>query len=335
MAATDNKIDSSKALWYGIAFSFAFVFLIWASGAYWLDPGAFADPKPGIKMWYHWQLSEPTIWTKISAWLFYLGHQCSIWYLIWRAQTGKLRYTNSLHWENIAALGANAFFITLHLLQTHVWYDGLAGDTPEWTSQASVIVVLLAMLLMENQRRGLAFGVKAPFLKDAGRTVRKYHGYYFSWAIIYTFWYHPMDFTSGHLLGFVYMFLLLLQSSLFFTRMHVNPYWTIVQELSVVIHAVIVAIMNTEGWPRFLTGFLGLFVITQMHGLGLSRATRWVIGLAYIGLLAVVYSRPGTNHVIEAMMIPAFELVAVFILSFLVWIISRLVAPRTAEPVSI
>jgi len=330
-----RKIDGSKALWYGIAFSFTFVVLIWVSGVYWLEPAAFADPKPGVAMWYHWQLSEPTVWTKISAWLFYLGHQLSIWYLIWRAQTGKLRYTSALHWENIAALGANAFFIALHLVQTQVWYDGLAADTPEWTSQASVIVVLLAILIMENQRRGLFFGAKAPFLSDAAQTLRKYHGYYFSWAIIYTFWYHPMEYTSGHLLGFVYMFLLLLQSSLFFTRMHVNRYWTIVQELSVVIHAVIVAIMNHDGWPRFLTGFLGLFVITQMHGLGLSRAARWGIGLAYVGLVVVVYARPGANSIIEPMMIPAFELLAVFVLSLVVSVISRLVAFRSRQPVRI
>ena len=41
---------------------------------------------------------------------------------------------------------------------------------------------------------------------------RKYHGYYFAWAIIYTFWYHPMEITGGHLLGFFYMFLLLLHT---------------------------------------------------------------------------------------------------------------------------
>lgn len=332
---TEGKIDSSKALWYGIVFSFAFPLLIWFTGALWLDPPAFADPKPGIKMWYHWQLAEPTVWTKISAWLFYLGHQLAIWYLIWRAQTRKLRYTTLLHRENVAALAANVFFIVLHLVQTQIWYDGLAGDTPEWTSQASVIVVLLAILLMENQRGGLAFGIKAPFMKEAGQAVRKYHGYYFSWAIIYTFWYHPMEYTSGHLLGFVYMFLLLLQSSLFFTRMHVNPYWTIVQELSVVAHAVIVAIMNHDGWPRFLTGFLGLFVITQMHGLGLSRATRWILGLAYVVLVGVVYSRPGSSHFTESMMIPGFELAAVFVLSLIVSMIARLVASRRHEVVSI
>ena len=28
--------------------------------------------------------------------------------------------------------------------------------------------------------------------------VRKYHGYAFSWAVIFTFWYHPMENTYGN-----------------------------------------------------------------------------------------------------------------------------------------
>ena len=52
--------------------------------------------------------------------------------------------------------------------------------------------------------------------------MRKYHGYVFAWATVYTFWYHPMENTAGHLIGFFYMFLLLLQGSLFLTRIHIN-----------------------------------------------------------------------------------------------------------------
>ena len=48
--------------------------------------------------------------------------------------------------------------MTLHLVQTWLFYDGLAQDVPEWTSQWSVIVLLAAVLMMENQRRGLVFG---------------------------------------------------------------------------------------------------------------------------------------------------------------------------------
>ncbi len=90
-----------------------------------------------------------------------------------------------------------------------------------------------------------------------GDTLKRYHGYYFSWAIIYTFWYHPFEMTSGHIAGFAYMFLLLLQSSLFFTRYHTNRWWTMSLETLFVVHGAIVAayIMNPgqhEFWSMFL-----------------------------------------------------------------------------------
>ena len=323
-----REINSTAALWVGIASSGIFVLLVWIAGSIWLDPGAFADRKPDIVMWYLWQLSEPTVWSRMSAWVGYLGHQFAIWYLIWRAQSGGLSYSSLLHWENLAALAVNAIFISLHLLQTLVWYDGLAQDTPEWTSQASVTIMLMAIIVMENQRRGVAFGVKLPLLTEAGRTIRKYHGYYFSWAIIYTFWYHPMEITAGHLFGFAYMFLLLLQGSLFFTRIHVNRYWTIFAEVTVVAHAVMVAILATDGWPRFFAGFVGMFVVTQMHGLGWSRPTRWVIGLTYLGMVGVIYYQTHQlDRLFEPALIPIVEFVGVALVTGVTLALTRWFTP--------
>ena len=45
-----------------------------------------------------------------------------------------------------------------------------------------------------------------------------------------------MEATSGHLIGFLYMFLLMLQGSLLFTRAHVNRWWTLVLEVAVLAH---------------------------------------------------------------------------------------------------
>jgi hypothetical protein len=323
-----TNIDVNRALWLSIAFSFGFVGLIWLSGELWLDPPPFAETQRGAimpGMWYLWQLADPDVWSRLSVWGLYTLHQISMWYLIWRAQTGNYQYSSNLHWFNFTALAVNALFISLHLIQTHVWYDGLAQDVPEVTSQASVVIVLVAILIMENQRRGMFFGAKMPFLKEAGSVVRKYHGYYFSWAILYTFWYHPMEITGGHLLGFLYMFLLMLQGSLFLTRMHVNPRWTIFSEASVVLHGAVVAILAGQEWPRFFGGFLGLFVITQMHGLGLSKTVRWILGLLYIGSIFLVYSyTQGIEYFYEAGLIPITEFVLVVILSLIVVGLSRL-----------
>lgn len=330
----DNRVSSlsaNRALWFGITFAFAFTGLIWLSGELWLDRPEFAERQRGAimpMMWYLWQAAEPVFGTRFSAWTLYGLHQIAIWYLIWRAQSDAPSYSTHLHWFNVAALGVNALFITLHLLQTHIWYDGLALDVPEFTSQASVVLMLVGILIMENPRRGLAFGYKAPIGARATRAIRKYHGYYFSWAILYTFWYHPMEITGGHLLGFLYMFLLILQGSLFFTRVHTNPRWTIFMELSVVVHGAMVAYLAGMEWPRFFAGFLGMFVITQMHGLGLSRTVRWLLGLGYIAAVAWAYAiTKGIGYSYEAGMIPLVEFLLVAIVSLLAmgfaWLLGR------------
>jgi len=326
-----TTIESSKALWLGIAFSLLFVGIMWFVGEFLMNPERYTlfSPRKAAavlpKMWYLWQLDEPTFWTRATAWGGYIAHNAIIWFLIWKAQSSKPAYTSKLHRFNVMALATNAFFISFHLLQTQFWYDGLAQDMSEFTSQASVTLVLVAILIMENDRRGLFFSAKAPFMSEAGRAIRKYHGYYFSWAIIYTFWYHPMEITGGHLFGFLYMFLLLLQGSLFYTRMHLNHYWKVVSELSVVAHAVMVAVLAGQEWPQFFGGFLGIFVVTQMHGLGLSKTTRWVIGLAYVASIFAIYSlTTGVARAYMVTLIPLVEFILVVIVSILVLLVLKL-----------
>jgi len=338
----DHSLDAryrggQKSLWFALAFSAGFTLLTWAAANWLFQPQILAPDRPGF--WYEWQLMEPSLWSRATAWGGYLLHQCSIWGLIWAAQRRRPAYTDGLHDFNRWALAATALFVSLHLLQTWAFYDGLAQDVPEWTSQWSVIVLLAAVLMMENQRRGLVLGRPLGFVTQAARGVRKYHGYYFSWATIYTFWYHPMLATPGHLLGFAYMFLLLLQGSLFFTRAHTNRYWTTFLEFMVLVHGVMVAVTNGDGWPMFLTGFAGIFVLSQMHGLGLSRTQRWLIGLAYVGGVGLIYSLRGWSGLWQVPLIPLTELLSVLVLSGLVLGLSRLLGQRqlrlAASPASI
>jgi len=310
-------IPSNRAMWAGILFSLLFTMLIWVLGgrlnAIELLPDAGAS-------WYLWKLPEATAWTRISAWGSYTLHQIAIWGLIYYAQKNKLRYSKNLNRVNILALGLNAFFVFWHLIQTHIWYDGLAQDTPVWSSQWSVIVMLVAILLMENQRRGLFFGKKVSFLKETGRVMRQYHGYLFSWAIIYTFWFHPMVGEWQHLIGFLYMFLLMLQGSLFFTRIHVNKWWMVVQEVTVLFHGTLVAILHKQAWPMFFFGFFGLFVVTQMYGLGLKKWQRWGFLGIYVGSMVIIYSLRDWATAYEVVFIPLAEYALVFIMAGIIWL---------------
>jgi len=321
----DNPRSTRIALWGGIAFSLAFTGLIWWAGQR-LNAIPLL-PDQGVA-WYYWKLPAPTFWSHFTAWMSYALHQITLWSLIFYAQTRVKKYSTGLHLVNLVALGANVFFVLLHLVQTHIWYDGLAQDVSIFSSQGSVILMLVAILLMENKRRGLFWGKKIPLGKRALAFVRKYHGYIFAWATIYTFWYHPMVNTTGHLIGFFYMFLLLLQGSLFLTRIHINKYWMLVQEGTVAIHGTLVAVMQGNGiWPMFAFGFAGIFILTQMHGLSLPRWLKWIFTGIFIGGTLLIYSSRGWMQLNEILRIPLIEYLLVFVLAGLVavgiWIADR------------
>jgi hypothetical protein len=148
---------------------------------------------------------------------------------------------------------------------------------------------------MENRRRGLFLGKPVKALYGPGDATRRYHGYYFSWAIIYTFWYHPVEMTGGHLAGFAYMMLLILQSSLFFTKFHTNRWWTVFLEILFVFHGSIVAytLMQMDmgpTWSYFLFGGISTFLIVQLHGLGLSTKAKLAIATPPLLIMAVFYA---------------------------------------------
>lgn len=315
------------ALWLGILFSAAFTGLIWITG---YSLSMFPHLPQQGPSWYFWKLPSPTLWGEISAWGLYNLHQISLWGLIWYAQTHVKKYVAGLHPINYIALGVNALFIVLHFVQTHIWYDGLAQNVSVFSSQGSVIVLLIWVLLMENNRRGLFFGHKVPVAQRITQFARKYHGYFFAWAIVYTFWYHPMENTYGHLVGFFYMFLLLLQSSLFLTRIHINRYWTFTQEIVVLFHGTAVAFMNAIAlWPMFFFGFAAIFVITQMYGLGLKRWMQWLFLALYVVGAAVVYSQRPLSALWQPFAIPLIDYPGVLVLALLIWGIVRLTGWRT------
>ena len=332
-----NPQNATRALWGGIAFSAIFTFLIWLSNP--LLDRFILDPGDGTLIFYDWQLAQHTLWGRVSAWGLYAVHQILLWGLytvhqillwglIYYAQTSVKKYSKGLHPVNLWALAVNALFIVLHFVQTHLWYDALAMDMSSFTSQGSVILMLCAILLMENKRRGMFFGAKAPFSERVVSFARKYHGYLFAWAIVYTFWFHPMVSTPGHLAGFFYMFMLMLQGSLFLTRIHVNKWWTLTQEVTVLIHGTLVAVFQgADLWQMFFFGFAAMFVITQMHGLNFSRLTRWGIGLGYAAAVIAVYNADWAR-VNEIIRIPIIEYLVAFVMAGLValglWIANRI-----------
>ncbi|MHA2407861.1 MAG: hypothetical protein ACXACA_05780 [Candidatus Ranarchaeia archaeon] len=295
-----EKTGGPFYLWLiAFVFSICFTVLIWLLGPF-LQP--FLDillPDQGAA-WYYWKLPTRDFLTMFIAWTFYLGHQFAAWATIFHAKKNpkwKFPKVHGLSNYNLAMFGINTVFVFIHLVQTHVWFDGLAQDVPIWTSQGSVIVMLSFILIIEHPRRGLFLGrkVSRPFTSSVARVFRRNHMYIIAWALVYTFWFHPMSYDPQLLSGFFYMFLLFTQMSLAYTRVHFDKKWIITLESYVAIHAVIVAIYNTaffqsaDMWPMFFSGFTFMFVFTYLYALKVKKLIMYLITISYFAFLIWLY----------------------------------------------
>ena len=66
-----------------------------------------------------------------------------------------------------------------------------------------------------------------------------------------------------------------------------------------------------------------MFIVTQMHGIGLSRVARWIISMLFILSLIYVYSERGWSQINEIFRIPMIDYILVFILSGLIFLIIK------------
>jgi hypothetical protein len=250
---------------------------------------------------YYWTLNTRDALIMFITWTFYGLHQASVWLVIFwihREYRNKTIDKTKIKKYVLAMAAIMVGFTLLHLLQTQIWYDGLAQDVPIWTSQGSVIVMLSLLIIMQNPQRGWFFGKKSKkwMRPEVAKVFMTNHQLIFSWALVYTFWFHPMDSSPALLSGFFFMGLLFIQMTLAYTRIHTNKWWVLVVESYVTIHAFLVAIaqwldfgQDPPMWPMFLTGFLAMVVFTYIHGLGLNDRVRWGIVIAYFVFLVFLY----------------------------------------------
>lgn len=197
------------------------------------------------------------------------------------------RSSRTVGWPQRATLALHAVFCSARIAHTHLLsYDGLAADVPEVTSLAAVALLLVWVWLLEAPRRGVFAGTRPPRLLTAPAlraTAVATHGYYFSFATIYTLWYHPAASTVAHLSGFLYVFLLLLQSGLAGTAAHGGRWWTSTLEGWVAVHALVTAATVGGGRlvPLFGWGLATSFMAVHLHGFGLHHHVRAGVTAAY------------------------------------------------------
>lgn len=302
------KDISASKLMYITLVSFAVVTVLTALLAPAIARRFYPLPPDTGAAFYGWQMAVTPAAARISYWTGFGLHILAASYIGYKGRGARTRPDNpgGVTKYNILMLAVNLFFVLLHLLQTYIWYDGLARDVPIWTSQGSVIVMLVLILFLMIPGRGLIWGKSFKPPVKMYRLVATVHGPFIMLALIYTFWFHPMDGNWGLLSGFVYMFLLFTQMILFNTRIHTNKGWIVLLEVFVAVHGTLITVYKAmEIWPMFLFGFLMLFFLTQLYTWKMPAKWKWSSIVLFFASILLVYGFiRGFEHLYEITFIP-------------------------------
>lgn len=255
---------------------------------------------------YYWKLPARNSLNMIIVWLLF-GLQFIGNVILIRKRQGE--ETREFTLGNIKLLLFNLLFIGLHFLQSIIGYDGLAQDVPVFSSQYSVILVLVVIILIQIPRRGIIFGKKLKLDKSSMNILYAIHGFIFTFSIVYTFWFHPTVNTIGHLFGFFYMFLLFIQIGFLKTKIHTNPKWIVCLEVLVAFHGASVAyfVQNSTIWAMFLFGFGFMFFATQIYGLTKNKVVIHISQLAFVIAVLGYYGITGITNIHQVLWIPIIE----------------------------
>ena len=259
--------------WWGLAGCAAFMAVILVLAPY--STESMLEPDHG-DWWYAWQLKDATVWTRLSAWLPYVVHQVSIWFLITQARNVRPRYIFGLHSFNVWALAINGGFALLHVAQTKLFYDGLAQDVHEMTSMGSVTLMLFLIMLMENGRARDVFRQENP-----GSDQRRGYGAPLPRLLllvgnhIYVLVSPGRDDRGGTWPASHTWCCCCSRAACFsraITRIAGGPCaWKPCSSVHGALVAFFIMQRGENGpWSMFLFGGVAVFLITQLHGLGLT-----------------------------------------------------------------
>ncbi len=257
---------------------------------------------------YFWQLKERNPLIMLMVWFWFIIHFIGNAIIFSLRRKDKTIRKGEFSKYNIYLLIFNASLIIIHIIHSIIFYDMFAQDFPSYTSQISVIIMLVMLLLIQNTKRGFIFGIKLRNQR-ALNLLYKIHGPIFLIALTYTLWFHPFINTIGHIVGFFYMYLLFIQVSYTGTKIHYNTKWVAFLESFVLFHGTSVAIFNQNSslWSMFFFGFLFIFIGSQMYSF--TRNTTFIItaSIMFIILTVTYYFSTNIININEIIKIPIIE----------------------------
>ena len=255
----------------------------------------------------------------------YILHQLALWAMLYYART-HLKCSHKLQPFHYWMAGMNLVFVLLYVAQSYLFLGNISYRLP---AELPLIVLGLSywFLIAKSSGRGFIFGYPVLYTQDIAEVAEKCLPYYFSFAVLFNFWYKP--FVDKYMLFFVRLVVELIfitHSCLIQTHIHENKYWSLLLELMVLPYSVIILVFPLST-PKptldillFSLFCVAVFAISQMHGLNfLTRMMKIVITVLVI-FLGILLHLPDADPVPIFVLVIGYYVVLILIMSVLNWL---------------
>ena len=216
-----------------------------------------------------------------SMMLLYACHQVFHWSMTCYARF-FLKTSRKLQSFHYWMAGVNIFFVLLHLALSHWTHGSISAIYHYYRSvhyhgyyisyeRDDDLPILWGLsywiLLAKSGQRGAFFGLSIPFTKPIVLFADELLDFVFSWAVLYTYWCHPLKEISTLIIELIFI----THSCLIQTSFHKNKCWTIFVEMNVLFF--MFHVLGPNRPSSYIFGCMNLclvvFVVTQIHGLNL------------------------------------------------------------------
>ena len=271
-----QSFSADKMALIGVATSVLLALLIYVSigsllkdNSFSLEDGFFFFTQP-----LHMLVSQP----------LYILHQLAHWAMVYYAHT-HLKCSHKLQPFHYWMAGMNLVFVLLYIAQPYLFPDKIS-----YHLSYELPLVMLGLsywfLIAKSSGRGLIFGYFVP-KQGIAEVAETSLPYYFSFAVLLNFWYKPfLDIYRFFFVRLVVELIFITYSCLIQKHIHENKHWSLLLELMVLPHTLIIFSFpapDQETILIFSLVFAVVFAISQMHGLNfLTRMIKIVITVLLI-----------------------------------------------------
>lgn len=256
--------------------------------------------------------------------LMFLMHQAFMWWILYQFAITNKRMSNKLHFLNKVALGGSAGFLFLYLVIAPLSQVPIKETISPISSVLVILIMAIVIVYQENNTNNFFVLNLHKKVNQTKKELNQMISFLMAWITINLLWLSLAFHLSLNIFTFMYLLLLVLQSSLTYTTYGQSKYWNFTYETVVLLQLFVLGLYYRQ-WIVLVAATLlgGAFLVRQWYDLEYKKSSKIIGVIVYLIVTVLmivrqflwmsIYGEPS-----RLLLFPLFILIFVFSLIYMI-----------------